>query len=108
MGGDVAEPVDAGGFQSARWGSRPLVTARVMRAWRFSASRSRSARFFSINPSIRAVFSSEKPRNPPLGVERWNGPFPGKLFKVEYLSMGSLVDGIRVADWTMELKQRCQ
>ena len=42
---------------SGRSGLRPLVTARVMRAWRFSASRSRSARFFSISPSIRAVFS---------------------------------------------------
>ena len=37
---------------------RPLVTARVIRLWRFSASRSKSARFFSIIPWIRAVFSS--------------------------------------------------
>ena len=62
---NIAEPVDAGWFHGAS-GLRPLVTARVIRAWRFSASRSSSARFFSISPSMRAVFSS---RN--RAIRRW-------------------------------------
>ena len=41
-------------------GSRPLVTARVMRAVRFSWSSSISRSFFATSASIRAVSRSRK------------------------------------------------
>ncbi len=62
-------------------GLRPLVTARVMRAWRFSASRSSSARFFSISPSIRAVFSS---RN--RAIRRWVSSGGGRTQSLKAIS----------------------
>ena len=43
-------------------GSRPLVTARVMRAARFSWSSSISRSFFATSPSILAVSWSRRPR----------------------------------------------